>query len=48
MCDENQTIDNRIIPLYMTGALKHSKHMTEGIQNIPYLPQKIESYIQRQ
>ena len=28
MCDENQAIDNRIIPPYVTGALKHSMHVT--------------------
>ena len=26
--DENQAIDNRIIPPYVTDALKHSMHMT--------------------
>ena len=26
--DENQTIDNRIIPPYVSGTLKHSTHMT--------------------
>ena len=25
---ENKTIDNRIIPPYVTGKLKHSMHMT--------------------
>ena len=28
MCDEKQAIDNRIIPLHVTGALKHPMHMT--------------------
>ena len=26
MWNENQTINNRLIPPYMTGALKHSMH----------------------
>ena len=28
MCDKNLAIYNRIIPPYMTGALKHSMQMT--------------------
>ena len=28
ICDENQAIDNGIIPQYMTATLKHSMHMT--------------------
>ena len=48
MCDENQGINNRIIPPYVTGALKHSIQMTWGIQNIRYLTQKIESSHLRQ
>ena len=46
MCDENQAIDNRIIPSYVTGALKHSMGTTQGIQNIRCLTQKIESCLQ--
>ena len=34
MCDENQAIDNRIIPLYVTGTLKSSMHMTYRPGNI--------------
>ena len=34
MCDENEAIDNRIIPLYVTGTLKYLMHMTYVIQNI--------------
>ena len=32
--DENQVIDNRVIPAYVTAALKYLMHMTYGIQNI--------------
>ena len=30
MCDKKEVIYNRIIPPYVTGALKHSMQMTEG------------------
>ena len=46
MCDENQAIDNRIIPPYVTGILKYLMHMISGIQNIRCLTQKIESCLQ--
>ena len=42
MCDKSQAIYNRIIPTYVTGALKHLMQMTWGVQNIRYLSQKIE------
>ena len=40
MCDKHQTIDNRIIPLYVTVTLKNLIHITQGIQNIWCLTQK--------
>ena len=39
MWDENRPIDNRIILPYVTDALKHSMHMTQGIQKIQRLTQ---------
>ena len=40
MCDENQAINNRIIPPYVTGISKNSMHITYGIQNVRCLTQK--------
>ena len=46
MCDKHQAINNRIIPPYVTGALKHLIQITLGIQSIRCLTQKIESRLQ--
>ena len=41
MCDENQAIDNRIIPPYVTGTLKHLMHMTLVFKTFDVWPKKL-------
>ena len=45
--DENQAIDNRIIPPYVTGTLKKFNECDLNIQKIWCLTQKFESSLQQ-